>query len=273
MQAKLQTPCVLSLIIAMLAAVASAGGLFFPGLYRDNVLITCAWRGNDLITLAVAVPGLLVSMLFALRGSQKALLVWAGMLGYMVYNYIFYLYGAVFNVFFLLYVLLFTLSIYAIISVMIKLDVQAITNQFRARTPVKWIGGFMVFFAVLLGAMWIAMSLSFVFTGVVPQPILQTGHPTGVVFATDLSLLVSAMVIGGVLLWRRRSWGYSLAAIVLIKACTYGAAMITMSVFSYNELGTVDPFIQLWIFLSVGCIVSCGFLLGNMRLASSRKEK
>ena len=265
MTAKWKIPCTLSVFIAVLAAAASVGGLFFSGLYRDNALITCAWRGNDFVTLILAVPGLLVSMLLALRGSQRALLIWAGMLGYMLYNYVFYLYGAAFNVFFLMYVLLFALSMYALILVVTKLDIPAIHRQFSARTPVKWVGGFMVFFAVLLGGMWITMSLSFVFTGIVPQPILQTGHPTGVVFATDLSLLVPAMALGGVLLWRRKNWGYALSAIVLIKACTYGLAMITMSVFTYIELGTVDPFIMLWIFLSAGCLASCGLLLGNMR--------
>ncbi len=265
METKWRLPCLLSALIAVLAAAASFGGLFFPGLYRDNALITCAWRGNDFITLAAAVPGLMVSMLLTVRGSKRAHLIWAGMLGYMVYNYIFYLYGAAFNVFFLPYVLLFTLSIYALILTVAKLDVPAVHRQLSPRTPVRFIGGFMVFFAALLGAMWVAMSLSFVFTGIVPQPILQTGHPTGVVFATDLSLLVPAMALGGVLLWKRRPIGYILAAIVLIKACTYGLVMISMSVFTYHGLGTVDPFIPLWAFLSAGCIAACGLLFWNMK--------
>lgn len=265
MLAKWRTSLILSTLITVLAAAASAGGLFFPGLYRDNALIVNAWRGNDFVTLAVAVPGLMVSMMLALRGSLRAQLIWAGILGYMVYNYIFYLYGAAFNVFFLAYVLLFTLSMYAMILVMVKLDVPSLHMQFSSRTPARCIGGFMVFFAALLGCMWISMSLSFIFTGVVPQPILQTGHPTGVVFATDLSLLVPAMALGGVLLFRRRPFGYILAAIVLIKACTYGLAMISMSVFTYLELGTIDSLIPLWAFLSAGCFVACGMLLWNMK--------
>jgi hypothetical protein len=51
----------LSVIVALLAFVASAGGLFWEGLYRDNTLVTAAFRGNDLITLVVAVPGLLLA--------------------------------------------------------------------------------------------------------------------------------------------------------------------------------------------------------------------
>ena len=104
-----------STIIALLALIASAGGLFWDGLYRDNMLVTAALRGNDLITLIVAVPGLLIALLITRRGSARAHLVGLGLLAYMLYNYVFYLYGAAFNRFFLLYAALVSLSIMALI--------------------------------------------------------------------------------------------------------------------------------------------------------------
>lgn len=264
-QSKFKTSYILTIIIAVLATIASAGGLFISGLYRDNPLITSAWHGNDFVTLIIAVPLMVTSLIFTMRGSQKAQLVWIGTLGYMLYNYIFYLYGAAFNRFFLIYVLLFALSIYGLIFAMIKIDVNAINQKLHANMPVKWISGFMMFFAVLLGGLWIAISLSFVFNGQIPKPILQTDHPTGVVFATDLSLLVPALILGSTLLWKRHPWGYVLASIVLIKASTYGFVMIAMSVFTYFELGTVDTLIPLWAFLGTGCLISCSYLLGNMK--------
>ena len=264
-KSRLRTSYILTIIIAILAMIASAGGLFIDGLYRDNALITSAWHGNDFVTLVIVLPLMVTSLILAMRGSQKAQLVWIGTLGYMLYNYIFYLYGAAFNRFFLIYVLLFTLSMYALVFAMTKIDAMAVSQAFRVVTPVKWISGFMMFFAVFLGVLWIAMSLSFVFTGQVPQPILQTDHPTGVVFATDLSLLIPALILGSTLLWKRLPWGFVLASIVLIKASTYGLAMIAMSVFTYVELGTVDSLLPLWVVLSLGCFISCGLLLGNMK--------
>ncbi|HZK55117.1 MAG TPA: hypothetical protein VFC84_13095 [Desulfosporosinus sp.] len=109
------------------------------------------------------------------------------------------------------------------------------------------------------------MSLSFVFTGQVPMAILQTDHPTGVVFGTDLSLLIPALILGSTLLWKRHPWGFVLASIVLIKASTYGLGMIAMSVFIYVEVGTVDSLFTLWLVLILGCLISCGLLLGNMK--------
>lgn len=271
-KSKFRTSYVLTIIIAILATIASAGGLFIHGLYRDNALIISAWHGNDFVTLVIAIPLMVLSLIFAMRGSQKAQLVWIGTLGYTLYNYIFYLYGTAFNRFFLIYVLLFTLSIYALVFAMTKIDVMAVSQEFSVATPVKWISGFMIFFAVLIGVLWIAMSLSFVFTGQVPQPILQTDHPTGVVFATDLSLLIPALIYGSTLLWKRHPWGFVLSSIVLIKASTYGLVMIAMSVFTYVELGTIDSLLTLWVVLSLGCLISCGLLLGNMKSLHLRTE-
>jgi len=45
---------ILSVIIAALAAFAAAGGLLSNGPYRDNSFVTAAWRGNDLVTIVVA---------------------------------------------------------------------------------------------------------------------------------------------------------------------------------------------------------------------------
>jgi hypothetical protein len=150
---------------------------------------------------------------------------------------------------------------------MAKIDINEMNRNFHVGKLTKWISGFMMFFAILLGGLWIAMSLSFVFTGQVPAAILQTDHPTGVVFATDLSLLIPALILSSILLWKRHIWGCTLASIVLVKACTYGLAMIAMSIFSYIEIGTVDPFIPLWAFLTLGCFISCGILLGKMKSA------
>ena len=255
----------LSCIIIVLAAIASAGGFFLEDLYRDNELTKTAWFGNDIVTLFLAVPLMIGGLMFSLRGSMKAQLVWLGTLGYMIYNYIFYLYGAAFNAFFLIYVALFTLSTYALIFALIKVDVKRFYESFSTKTPTKLIGGYLIFFAVFLGGMWIASSLSFIATGVVPEAILQTDHPTGVVFATDLALLVPALIVSAILLIKRRAWGYVLSAIVMIKSVAYSLVLMIMTLVSNMKLGVVDPYIAIWIFLSVTCMIALGLLMGNVK--------
>ncbi len=54
--ASLSRADILSAVLAALMLLASAAGLVVPHLYRDNLLVASGWRGNDLVTLGLAVP-------------------------------------------------------------------------------------------------------------------------------------------------------------------------------------------------------------------------
>ncbi|QVK19799.1 hypothetical protein KHQ82_05550 [Mycoplasmatota bacterium] len=264
-KSKFKLSIIFSVIIIILSVIVAGGGLFFPDVYHDNEIITTAFYGNDIVTLFLVVPMMIVALILCLRGSQKAQLVWMGTLWYMMYNYIFYLYGAAFNVFFLPYVALFTLSAYGLIFALIRVDSRKLAGYFSNNTPVKWISTYMFFFSGLLGFLWIAISLSFIFTGEVPVNIIETGKDTGIVFATDLSLLIPSLIVSGILLLKKNHWGPILSSIVLIKCVTYSLVLIAMSAIDYIRNRHTDPFILLWVILSIGCIISLWFLLKNMK--------
>jgi hypothetical protein len=97
-------PRKLTLVLAGLMAAQALMGLTAPEQYRDVRWIKATWFGNDWLTLVVAVPLLLINGVGAWRGSARAFLLWAGGVGYAVYNYAFYLLGAALNVSFPLYV-------------------------------------------------------------------------------------------------------------------------------------------------------------------------
>ena len=87
----------LSIIIAICAVFTSIGGIFFSGIYIDNQLIVSVMRANDIVTLFIAVPIMLASIFWDIKNSYKARLIWIGTLFYMMYNFIFYLYGVAFS--------------------------------------------------------------------------------------------------------------------------------------------------------------------------------
>ena len=272
-RSKPTTAYVLSGIIAILMVVAAAGGLFIDDLYRDNAYAVSAWRGTDLATLAVAVPLLVGALILSLRGSFGAQLVWLGMLDYTLYNYAYYLFGAAFNRFFLIYVALFTLSVLALIFALANIKVKDLRQRFRDRTPVKWIAGYMLFVAAGVGGLWIAQSLSFVVTGQVPQFITEVAHPTSVVFALDLSLVVPFLILGAIWLWKRQPWGYVLAAILCVKGAVYMLGLAGVSL-SAAQAGFPDSSTQmpLWGLLSLGFLAASLFLLANVRTPEEQKD-
>ncbi len=255
----------ISIIIALCAMFTSIGGIFFEGLYRDNKLIVSVMRSNDIVTLFIAVPTLFASSFWDMKNKYRARLIWIGTLFYMMYNFMFYLYGVAFNGFFLLYVFLFTASAYALIFAFIKTDIKRIAGKFSEKTPVKVISGFMLFFSLLLGGLWIGMSVSYLFTGEIPQTVIDSGHPTAVVFATDLSVLIPAIALGAVLLWKKREWGYILSTVMMVKATTYGTGLIIMGMITYRDIGVKDSLFPLWAFLTLGCLLSLISLMKNLR--------
>ena len=209
--------------IALLMVVAAAGGLWADGLYRDPEPFAAALRGYDLVTLVVAAPLLVGALLAARHGSAGAQLVWLGMLAYAVYDYAIYVFGAAFNAFFLIHVALFTGSIVTLGLAGARLDVHGVAARFSPRTPVRWIAGFLLLIAVGLGGMWIAGALRFAFTGAFPGESLMVLPPAAVhlAYALDLSLLVPAYVLAGILLWRRSAWGYVSASALLTFSTVY----------------------------------------------------
>ena len=61
----------MSVLIAILAALVSVGGLFIKGLYHDNDLVVSAWQGNDIVTLFIVVPVMLLSLAFLLGSMRR----------------------------------------------------------------------------------------------------------------------------------------------------------------------------------------------------------
>ena len=228
----------LSIVLAALMATQAVLGLLASGAYRDVVWIKATWFGNDLVTLLIAVPLLLGAVRFASRGSTRARLIWLGLLGYAVYNYTYYVLGAALNVFFAIYVLTFVVSIASLILGLVGTDAVSVARAFSVRTPARAIGGYYVFVAAGLSAVWLGTWAAYVFAGR-PTPVATEAFH--LVAALDMTLMVPALVTGGVLLWRRRPWGYVIAAVAGIQASLYLLVLSVNSVVSISRSIVAAP--------------------------------
>lgn len=262
---KLKPAFNLSILITILAAGASLGGLLLNDLYRDNAFVRTTWLGNDAVTLFLAVPILGAALIFSARGSVKAQLVWMGALDYMLYNYAFYLFGTAFNSMFLLYAALFGLSIFALIFGLANLDAQEIAGQFRSITPVRWIGGYFLFVAVGLTTVYALQSIGYIVSGQMPGIVTLSGHSTSIVFALDLTLLVPWLVLGAVWLMQRRAWGFVIAAIISVKGPLYTLILAVNSVLVMRAGLAETSELPLWGTLTVLGMAASALLYGNMK--------
>ncbi len=117
-----------------------------------------------------------------------------------------------------------------------------------------------------LSGVEIAQALGSVATGELPPVIVETGHPTSVVFALDLSLVVPFFVVGALWLWQRRPLGYVLGAILNVKGAVYMLALTAASL-SAARAGFTEASAQLpiWAVLLAGSLAASLLLLIDVR--------
>ncbi|MBK6325109.1 MAG: hypothetical protein KA362_00785 [Chloroflexi bacterium] len=245
-------------LIALLALLAAGTGLFYQtagdsypftshrgetvminghGLYYyDTVSSAAQQQGNDIVTLVIGVPFLAVATWLAFRGSLRGRLLLTGILGFFLYTYLSMSMLTSFNAFFLVYVALFALSLYAFILCMMSFDLATLPRHFSERLPRRWIAGLLFVIGGFLSLAWLAKVVTPFLQNVTP-PLENT--TTFVIQAMDLALIVPLAVLAGILLLRRSAWGYLLSSVFVMKAIALGLAVSAMSV-NMTLAGTPD---------------------------------
>jgi hypothetical protein len=225
-----------SIAVVAIVALTSIAGLFGAGqLYAMYPASLAGLVGQDAASLAVGIPVLAWAMREAKLGSIRALLVWAGSLFYFAYSYAFYVVGG-FNSLFLLYVAIVAVSLYALLGLLLGLDVEGIRAGFDDSTPKRLIGGFLTGIAVLFIVMWGGMSASLIAAGELPDAVVH------LVVAIDLAILLPALLVGGSKLWRGQAWGFALGGILLVKTALTGLTLAFTTALDAVWAGSLDPF-------------------------------
>lgn len=238
--------------------------IFGSGLYRyDSISMVAQAQANDLVTLALGLPLLLVSSWLSWRGSLRGRLLLAGTMAYFLYTYMAYAFLAAYNPFFLVYVALFTLSLFGFILVMMSFDLNSLKEHFSERLPRRYISGLMFFAGAFLLLAWLGRIVPALLQGVPPYGL--ESYTTLVIQVMDLGLIVPLTILSGILLLQRRPWGYLLSSVAVMKFLSMGIAVSAMAV---NEtLSGVDiSLVELMVFPAISLlnIIAAVLLLKNV---------
>lgn len=162
--------------------------------------------GQDYVTLFVALPLLILSLVGFYRGRTQAVFVLAGTLGYFFVTYLFYLAMGMYNVMFLFYVMLLCLSFFGLYLTLQNLFQIDLAKFFLGQTRYKFAGRFLIINSVLIAFLWLGIILPPLFDGTLYPPELQH-YTTLIVQGFDLGLLLPAGFVSGLLLVRRKRQG------------------------------------------------------------------
>jgi len=124
-----------------------------------------------------------------------------------------------------------------------------------------------------LSLVYAAQSIVFIVTGQVPAIVTLSGHPTNVVFALDLTLLIPWLVVGALWLVKRRPWGYVIAAILSIKGPLYTLVLGLNSILVVNRGIATTSELPLWGSLTVLGLAAGALLFGNMNPTLKGQKK
>ena len=228
------TPAYLaSLAIALLMTVTSIASLSYRAAIYPTDELLLSFLPNDVLNLAFGLPILLGSMWLARRGRLIGLLCWPGALFYVLYVYVLYLIGMPFNALFSSYLLLVPLSAYTIIGVVASIDGEAVRQRLSGVVPARTAGGILAGLAILL----IVRQIAIIVAALTNQTEANTLER--MLWIADSAVGCPALLVGGVLLWRRKPLGYVAGAGLLLGYGVLAVGLIPVMVF--QALYTSSP--------------------------------
>jgi len=236
---------ILSFIIASLMAVASIAGILFRSMIYPTDELLGTFISNDVVNLLIGLPITLGSIFLAMRGKLIGLLFWPGALFFVLYNYLIYVLAMPFNLAFLLHLTLVTLSVYTIIILVASIDGKKIQQRLAGVVHERIAGGILVG----MGFLFLLQVVGVMVNSLANQtPITETELATHV---SDF-LISPALVIGGMLLWRRKEFGYVSGLGLLFQASMLFIGLIVFLI--------IQPFLTSTPFLLVDVLVV--FIMG-----------
>ena len=225
----------LSSLVALLASIAAATGLFSKGagtpflfstlrgqtaqifgqgLYRyDTVFFGAGFRGQDAVALFLGVPSLIISIVLYQHGSVSGQLLLSGTLGYFLYLYASMALGAAYNKLFPLYVVIFSASLFAFIQVFSSVNLELIASQIPAGLPRRGLAIFMFAAGLITPVVWGAPLVLALIKDAAPDKM--DSYTTMVTYALDLAIITPATFLCAVLILRGDPLGYVIAAPLL----------------------------------------------------------
>lgn len=223
----------LSGMLAVMALVASAVGVFYPAVFRDTAVTAGNARGTDLVILVVAIPALVIAMALAARGSLRARIVWLGALGYILYNALFFAFAVAFNPLFLVYVTMLSLALWSLVTLLMAVDVARLRTHFTERLPIRTIVLYLMMTTALFALTWLRDIVPALVSNTTPASLHGTRMLTNPIQVVDFAAAFPLTMLAAVWLWQRRAWGYTLAGLFLVYGVIEAISVATDQFFGH----------------------------------------
>lgn len=243
----------LDITLLGLMLVQTVVSLLFP-IYLDTNWVKDTWLGNDLVTLLIVCPLFLLSIII---DKQIFKLIHLGCIGYIIYNYIFYLLGTEINSLFLVYALLVICGISSVINMFITdNNVKNAYGYFSLENNFIVPAVIFIFIGIGLGMVWIGMWFGYIFLNG-KLPVSSTEFR--LVASLDLVIIVTIMIISGISLLKKQMIGCITGSIIGIQGSLYLLILTVNSINISIKQNNISSELPIWI--SLFCICCIGTIV------------
>ncbi len=206
----------LSDVAAVLTLAAVASALLLPAPYAavPDHLRPGAWS-QDTISAPAALCLLVVNWRLR-QGWAKGWLIWAGLVGYLIYAYGLYSFDRVMNPAYPLYLAVLAASVLAAVLFVRAADPSALTTGPRP-LPRRAVAALFGLLVALFTALWLSQLL--------PAMAARQPLPGQTIFVLDLAFALPLTGLTAVLLWRGHPVGDLLAIPMLMKVAVLGVSV------------------------------------------------
>ena len=202
-----QTFLIISIILSTLIFISGGVGVTATGVYEREAFdwqVQAVWQ--DYVDVFLIIPVLLISGIFAYYKRRIAELVWAGTLLYLAYTYLIFCFDIHFNQLFIFYCFILGGSFYALTWFVYY---KIAHRPFKDIIPVRSIitATYLIVTGTTFYILWLADVTPAMLTNTTPVKLEQYELPTNPVHVIDLSLLLPAYMLTGIMMYLRiGSW-------------------------------------------------------------------
>jgi len=263
---------ILSLPLSLLIMVVSCCGVFIEETYiREVKYYAVQGIGQDIVNLFIVVPLLIIASLKYTK-SKSAMLIWSGVILYLIYSYAIYCFSMHFNFLFLVYCLILGLSFYSFIYFVFS-QIYKIKIDIKNYAVTKTVSVFLIILSILFYFLWLLEIIPAIIKNEIPKSILENGVLTNPVHVLDISIFLPAFIITAIMLMKKKEIGYLLTPSMLVFGILMSIAIIGMVIVMYLNKLISDLYIMtIFILITLISGILLRSYLRNIEITYKREE-
>jgi hypothetical protein len=229
-----------------------------------SIFIQNESRGQDLRTILILVPMYIVTLIYSIKGSFRGQLILLGLIYFICYTNMHILFGIDYDKLFLVYVLVFVVSIAALIYGFLMIDYKKIGESYFSRKTIVVVNLLLVLFSLILCLMYISQYSIFIFTGKILPLYSVKGSFEHLIPKLNLSMIAAPSILGAFWVFKKKPMGFVISMIISVLGFQLYFVVIFAAIFQSPDLVGAWDLVPLWTVLFLYSIYAIVTMFNNI---------